>query len=99
PLSLTPYLLCPIGMDFNDPILELRELLDRYNRERYASTGTWAVLAGLDDYFTLIGAHRDALPVVSVDPNPYWMGFYSSRPELKQRPTRVARSLLLAETL
>jgi hypothetical protein len=99
PLSLTPYSLCPIGMDFNDPILDLRELLDRYNRERYASTGTWAVLAGLDDYFELVGAHRDKLPVVSVDPNPYWMGFYASRPELKQRPTRVVRSLLLAETL
>jgi hypothetical protein len=99
PLSLTPYSLCPIGMDFNDPILDLRELLERYNRERYPSTGTWAVLAGLDDYFELIGAHREELPIVSVDPNPYWMGFYSSRQELKQRPTRVARSLLLCETL
>src|SRR5580658_2790529 len=99
PLSLTPYSLCPIGMDFNDPIHDLRELLDRYNRERYGSTGTWAVLAGLDDYLDLVGAHRAKLPVLAVDPNPYWMGFYSSRQELKQRPTRIARSLLLAETL
>jgi hypothetical protein len=99
PLARTPYLLCPIGMDFNDPIDSLRELLDRYNRERYAATGTWAVLAGLDDYFDLVSAHREKLPVLSVDPNPYWMGFYSSRPDLKQRPTRIARSLVLAESL
>jgi hypothetical protein len=99
PLAPTPYMLCPIGMDFNDPIEALRELLDRYNRERFAVTGTWAVLAGLDDYFDLVGSRREALPVLSVDPNPYWMGFYSSRPELKQRPTRVARTLVLAESL
>jgi len=99
PLARTPYLLCPIGMDFNDPIERLRELLDRYNRERYEATGTWAVLAGMDDYFDLVNTRRADLPVLSVDPNPYWMGFYSSRPELKQRPTRIARSLLLAENL
>ncbi len=99
PHARTPYLLCPIGMDFNDPIHGLRELLDRYNRERSAETGTWAVLAGLDDYFQLVGHHREKLPVLTVDPNPYWMGFYASRPELKQRPARIARSLLLAETL
>jgi hypothetical protein len=99
PLARTPYMLCPIGMDFNDPIDGLRELLDRYNRERFAATGTWAVLAGLDDYFDLVGAHRVKLPTLSVDPNPYWMGFYSSRPDLKQRPTRIARSLVLAESL
>jgi hypothetical protein len=99
PLARTPYMLCPIGMDFNDPIAHIRELFDRYNRERFGSTGTWAVLAGMDDYFELVNHHRKKLPVVSVDPNPYWMGFYASRPELKQRPTRIARSLLLAEAL
>lgn len=99
PLARTPYMLCPIGMDFNDPIAGLRDLLERYNRERYASTGTWAVLAGLDDYFELLAHHRSRLPVLSVDPNPYWMGFYSSRPELKQRPARIARALVLAEHL
>ncbi len=99
PLARTPYFLCPIGMDFNDPIDGLRDLLDRYNGERYPRTGTWTVLAGLDDYFELLGFHREKLPVLSIDPNPYWMGFYSSRPELKQRPTRIARALLLAESL
>jgi len=99
PLARTPYLFCPIGMDFNDPIDHLRDLLDRYNRERYGATGTWAILAGMDDYFDLLRTRQRDLPVLAVDPNPYWMGFYSSRPELKQRPTRIARSLLLAESL
>ena len=99
PLARTPYLFCPIGMDFNDPIHELRGLLTRYNREHAPSSGTWAVLAGLDDYLDLLNCHREKLPVIELDPNPYWMGFYASRPELKQRPMRVARSLVLAENL
>jgi hypothetical protein len=99
PVARTPYLLCPIGMDFNDPIDRLPELLHRYNDERFGSTGTWALLAGMDDYFELVGHHSASLPVLSVDPNPYWMGFYASRPELKQRSTRLTRELLLAEAL
>lgn len=99
PLSRTPYLMCPIGMDFNDPIPDLRQLLDRYNDVHYAKTGTWAVLAGFDDYFTLVAGHREALPSVAIDPNPYWTGFYATRPTLKQRPARVVKSLLAAEKL
>ncbi len=97
PLSRTPYLFCPIGMDFNEPIDALGELLDRYNLERYPETGTWVTLAGLDDYFALLELHREKLPVLAMDPNPYWMGFYASRPEVKQRATRIARALLAAE--
>ncbi len=97
PLSRTPYLLCPIGMDFNDPVDRLPELLDRENRERYGATGTWTVLGGLDDYFALVGCHRADLPALAFDPNPYWMGCYASRPELKRRPRRIARRLVLAE--
>jgi hypothetical protein len=97
PLALTPYMLCPIGMDFNDPIADLRDLLERYNRARYAKTGIWTLLAGYDDYFELIGFHRARLPTLQADPNPYWMGFYASRPELKQRATRIAKTILLAE--
>lgn len=99
PLARTPYLFCPIGMDFNDPIVDLRALLERYNRVRYPHTGTWVTLAGLDDYFLLLDCQRSRLPVLAVDPNPYWMGFYATRPEMKQRATRIARTLLLAETL
>lgn len=99
PFSRTPYSFCPIGMDFNDPIVDLRQLLERYNREQFGTTGTWTVLAGLDDYFRLIDCQREKLPVLAADPNPYWMGFCATRPEVKQRPTRIARTLLLAEKL
>lgn len=99
PFARTPYLSCPIGMDFNDPIVALTSLLDRYNHDRYPETGTWVVVAGLDDYFTLVGHRRAELPVLEADPNPYWMGFIATRPEVKQRPGRIAKKLLLAEKL
>ncbi len=98
PLSPTGYLFCPIGCDFNDPIPDLVALLDRYNRERFGRTGTWAISAGLDDYLRLVGCHRDRLPVLRLDPNPYWMGFYASRPEAKQRCKRIVGKLLAAES-
>jgi hypothetical protein len=97
PSARTPYLFCPIGMDFNDPIVDVRPLLERYNREQYPRTGTWTLLAGLDDYMALIDCHRAVLPVLCADPNPYWMGFLATRPEVKQRSVRIARTLLLAE--
>jgi hypothetical protein len=99
PLARTPYLFCPIGGDFNGPIEGLVELLDRYNRVRYPETGVWALNAGVDDYLRLVGCRRAELPVVALDPNPYWMGFYASRPEAKRRSNRCVRKLLLAEKL
>jgi hypothetical protein len=99
PLARTPYLFCPIGGDFNGPIAGLVELLDRYNRTRYPESGIWVVDAGLDDYLALVNCHRFALPVLTLDPNPYWMGFYASRPEAKRRSNRIVRKLVIAEKL
>lgn len=99
PLSRTPYLLCPVGCDFVPPIPGLVALLDRYNRVRYPETGVWAVNAGLDDYLELVDCHRALLPVLAVDPNPYWTGFYTSRPSLKRLCHELVDSLLLAERL
>ncbi len=99
PLSRTPYLFCPIGCDFNGPIEGLVELLDRYNRTRFGDTGTWVVNASMDDHLALVDCHRDRLPVLALDPNPYWMGFYGSRPWIKGTCNRVTRKLVLAEKL
>lgn len=99
PLSRTPYLFCPIGWDFNPPIHGLGELLDRYNRVVFPDSGVWLVNAGLDDYFDLIEPYRAKLPVLSLDPNPYWTGFYTARPSLKQRAFRLVERLLLCEQL
>ncbi|MFN0061044.1 MAG: hypothetical protein ACKVPX_00800 [Myxococcaceae bacterium] len=98
PVSLTPYLFCPIGCDFNPPIPRLGELVARYNQAQSPKTGTHVLVAGLDDYFELLACHRDALPTLEVDPNPAWMGFYASRPELKTSHTRTARALIEAES-
>jgi hypothetical protein len=99
PLARTPYLFCPIGGDFNGPIAGLWNLLDRYNRTRYPSSGVWVLNAGLDDYLALVACHRQALPELALDPNPYWMGFYASRPEAKRRANRIVRKLVIAEKL
>ncbi len=94
----TPYMLCPIGFDFSAPIHRLVDLLDRYNRVRYPATGTWVVNAGLDDYLALVGCHRDRLPVIDFDPNPYFAGFYASRTTVKSRCRKLVAALLSAET-
>lgn len=99
PLSPTPYLFCPIGVDFIAPIPELVPLLDRYNDKRYPHTGVWAVNAGLDDYLNLVEFHLDQLPEVELDPNPYWSGFYTARPRLKERCHELLDRIQLAERL
>jgi len=99
PVSRTPYMLCPMGYDFIEPLPDLVGLLDRYNSNHYAETGIWAVNAGYDDYMALIAPYRDTLPVVELDPNPYWTGFYAARPVLKDQCHRLVDGLLLAEEL
>lgn len=96
-LARTPYLFCPIGCDFNPPIPKLGALVRRYNREIYPTTGTWLLSAGLDDYMDLVDTERYALPRIALDLNPYWMGFYATRPEAKVRHQRITRKLLAAE--
>jgi len=97
PLSLTPYLFCPIGCDFNGPIDGLVDLLDRHNERYFERTGVWVVNAAMEDYLQLVGFHRGSLPVVDLDPNPYWMGFYGSRPEIKRRYNALVYKLLQTE--
>jgi len=99
PLSRTPYFFCPIGMDFNAPIKGLLGLLERYNRLRYPDTGIWAALASLNDYLELVSCYADRLPVLALDANPYWMGFYAARPGLKRRCKRLTLDLIRAEKL
>lgn len=97
PLARTPYLLLPIGFDFVLPVPRLSELIDRWNEVRYERTGVWLVNAGLDDYFDLVAHHRELLPTLALDPNPYWMGFYASRPVLKSACRDLGRALVDAD--
>lgn len=93
-VSRTPYLFCPMGFDFVDPLPELVPLLEHYNRKQYPETGIYVVNAAIDDYLDLVATQRDALPTIALDPNPYWTGFYASRPILKARCRRVVDVLL-----
>ena len=97
PLARTRYLLCPIGLDFVHPIRDLFELIDRYNEHSYPRTGLWVTNAGADDYLDLVDEYRVDLPVLELDPNPYWTGFYSSRPELKRSHRLLVDRLVAAE--
>lgn len=99
PFGRTPYVFCPMGLDFVEPEDELVELLDRYNENHYAESGIWAVNAGLDDFLALVEPFKAELPVVEMDPNPYWTGFYTARPLLKQRAYELTDALIRAEEL
>ncbi len=99
PLSPTPYMFCPIGCDFVDPIPDLVPLLESYNRTRYQDTGVYAVNAGLDDYMELVSCHKEKLHELELDINPYWMGFYASRPEMKKRCKKLCQDLITGEKL
>jgi hypothetical protein len=60
----------------------------------------WLWTWGTDvEALALVDCHRSALPVLSLDPNPSWMGFYASRPEAKRRASRIVRQLVVAEKL
>jgi hypothetical protein len=99
PYSKTPYMFCPIGTDFGSPITGLRGLLDRYNLKRYPDSGVYAALASLEDYMDLVAWYRGELPVVALDPNPNFMGFYFSRPGLKEGCRSLVSGLLTAEKM
>ncbi len=96
-VATTPYRLLAIGYDFVRPIPRLVELLDDWNDRHHDRTGTWLVNAAIDDYLDLVSHHRDDLPTIELDPNPYWMGFYATRPELKSRARDLGRRLLAVD--
>lgn len=93
-VARTPYLLLPIGYDFVAPVPRLVELLDDWNDRNHDRTGTWLVNGTIDDHLDLVEHHRAVLPTVELDPNPYWSGFYASRPELKAAARDLGRRLV-----
>jgi alpha-mannosidase len=97
PYARTQYLFVPVGCDFQHPKPQLITYLDGYNRRRYPSTGVWAVAAPFDDYATLVLAHKAALPSLTGELSPYFMGFYGSRPAVKKASRAAAQPLFAAE--
>lgn len=97
PMARTPYLLLGIGGDFVAPVHRLVDLVDDWNERHYDRTGVWLVNAAIDDYFSLVAHHRDRLPVLELDPNPCWTGFYASRPDIKEACRRLGRRLIATD--
>jgi hypothetical protein len=95
----TPYLFVPIGCDFMAPRPLLPEYAKRWNDQRYASTHIYAVAATFEDFSTLVGFHKDGLPVVTGTIAPYWTGYFGSRPGVKVRARGAAEQLAAAEAL
>ena len=95
PLARTPYRLLGIGYDFVRPVRDLCGVLSGWNERHHKDSGVWLVNAGMDDYFDLVSSHRDVLPSIELDPNPYWMGFYASRPEIKSGVRELGRRIIV----
>ncbi len=97
PYAKTPYMLVPVGCDFQQPKEQLLAYLDGYNQRRYPATGVWAVAAPFDDYVALVMAHKDDLPTLSGEISPYFMGFYGTRAGIKRGVRDASRPFLSAE--
>lgn len=97
PLARTPYRLLPIGIDFARPVPDLVGLLDAWNERHYAATHAWLVNASLEDYLDLVSFHREGLPELRLDPNPYWMGFLATRPSIKARARDIGRHVVACD--
>jgi alpha-mannosidase len=109
PVSPTPYIYVHVSSDFLLPYQDLVQDAIDWNAspDGYAKTGVYAVVATFDEYIRLVDNHKDKLKTRTYNaasaatdfaPNPYWMGYYASRPELKILHNKATKSLLSAES-
>ncbi len=97
PWSRTPYMFVPVGCDFQMPKSGLVDYLDHWNDDRFSETGVWALAATFEDFMDLLGFHASDLPRLEADMNPYFTGFYATRPELKKLHRLATSALLVSE--
>lgn len=111
PVSPTPYIYVHVSDDFMRPYQQLVKDVNTWNSDPngYAATGVYAVVATFDHYVRLVETHKSSLKSRSYQanspsgvtdlfqPNPYWMGYYGSRPELKTLHNDAVRSLVGTE--
>lgn len=99
PFSRTGYIFVPVGCDFEMPKEGIDHYMRWWNEEMYPRTGTYAVLASFQEYGEILWEKREDLPVIPADLNPYFMGYYSSRPYIKDKARENLYLLLNAEAL
>jgi len=83
PMSPTGYMFIPVGSDFAFPNPNLLTYMDNWNSMMFEETGVWCVAATFEHYAMLVDTHKEDLPSFPRDINPYWTGFYTTRPILK----------------
>ncbi len=109
PVSPTPYMYVHVSSDFLLPYQDLVQDAIDWNKstDGYAKTGVYVVVATFDEYIRLVDIHKNKLKTRTYNassaatdfaPNPYWMGYYASRPELKILHNKATKSLLRAES-
>jgi alpha-mannosidase len=100
PSSPSPYMYLPCGDDFALPIPCLLQIADAWNTQT-PQPDTHVVVGTLEQYIKLVlawsGAHPGKLVARSMDPTPYWTGYYASRPANKILHHATVRALLGAE--
>lgn len=83
-VSPTPYMFLPVGCDFTFPKMHLYKYVERWNEKYFKESGVWVTVGSFEDYMKLVNFHRDELKSYQFDMNPYFTGFYASRPYLKE---------------
>ncbi|MGC8901491.1 MAG: hypothetical protein ACP5OF_08545 [bacterium] len=97
PVSPTGYMFLPVGSDFMPPDKYLPQQIAIWNSTMYKSTGVYVTMATFEDYMKLVSFHLDKIPVYSANLNPYFTGYYASRPELKKLAREVTYGLESAQ--
>jgi hypothetical protein len=100
PSSLAPFIYVPCGNDFALPIPCLLQIAAEWN-EHNPSPATQVVVGTLEQYIQSVMAWSSENPgklvTRTMDPTPYWTGFYASRPANKILHHATVRALLGAE--
>lgn len=99
PRSPTTSMFLPIGGDFQVPKPRLAEYARYWNETRYPETGVWVLAGSYADHADLALAEVEKLQRFSFDFAPYWMGFYASRPQVKEDARRAAAALVQADAI
>ncbi len=97
PVSPTGYMFLPVGSDFMPPDRYLPQQIATWDSTMYQSTGVYVTMATFEDYMKLVSFHLDKVPVYAANLNPYFTGYYGSRPKIKKLARQVTYGIEAAQ--